>query len=287
MSKRKFSYNGDGVFADRGAVRQVTAGGGRSATLRVGTMRRYRPKTTVVKAMVNRAIARTEEKKESNVYSLNTPLPAVINAGWTASSISIAPSSTGFVIPQGTGQGNRIGNHIRTKRAYVKGILHQNTYDAATNPQPLPVQVRMLIFKDKFNKAQQPAAVALDLFQTGSTAIGPTNDLADMMLDINKDRYQVYHDQVMKVGFAAYGGTGTIPAFQSFTNNDFSLNCEFNVDITKFIPKQIMYNDAAAAPMNDNLWMIFLPAFANGGGMPANSTLLNMSWTATYEYTDA
>ena len=115
MSKRKFSYNGDGVFADRGAVRQVTAGGGRSSTLRVGTMRRYRPKASGIKAMVNRAVARTEEKKESNVYSLEYPLPSTLNAGWTASSISIAPSSTGFVIPQGTGQGNRIGNHIRPR----------------------------------------------------------------------------------------------------------------------------------------------------------------------------
>ena len=123
-----------------------------------------------------------EEKKESNVYSLNTPLPSTGNAGWTASSISIAPSSTGFVIPNGTGQGNRIGNRITTKRAWVKGILHQNIYDAVTNPQPLPVQVRMLIFKDKFNKSGQPAAVALDLFQTGSTAIGPQNDLVDIIL---------------------------------------------------------------------------------------------------------
>lgn len=285
MYKRKF--NADGVFADRSTLRMVNAGGAKSTTLRLGTTRRYKSVPKTFKAMVNRAVARTEEKKESNVYSLNTPLPPTNNAGWTASSISIAPSSTGFVIPQGTGQGNRIGNHIRTKRAYVKGILHQNIYDATTNPQPLPVQVRMLIFKDKFNKAGQPAAVALDLFQTGSTAIGPTNDLADMMLDINKDRYQVYHDAIMKVGFANYGGSGAIPGFQNFSNNDYTLNCEFRVDITKFIPKQIMYNDAAAAPMNDNLWMIFLPCFGNGSGMPANSTILNMSWSATYEYTDA
>ena len=64
----------------------------------------------------------------------------------------------------------------------MKGILHQNIYDATTNPQPLPVQVRMLIFKDKFNKAGQPAAVSLDLFQTGSTAVGPQNDLVDIIL---------------------------------------------------------------------------------------------------------
>lgn len=285
MYKRKF--NADGVFADRSTLRMVNAGGGRSTSLRLGTTRRYKSVPKAFKAMVNRAVNRTEEKKESNVYSLNTPLPSVANAGWTSSSISIAPSSTGFVIPQGTGQGNRIGNHIRTKRAYVKGILHQNTYDLTTNPIPLPLQVRMLIFKDKFNKSGQPSAVALDLFQTGSTSVGPQNDLVDQILDVNKDRYQVYHDEIMKVGFAAYNGTGTSAVFQSFANNDFQMNCKFEVDITKFIPKQIMYNDAGAAPMNDNLWMIFIPSQTVGGTVSANSTMLNMSWSATYEYTDA
>lgn len=285
MFKRKF--NAEGYYADRGAYRMVNAGGGRSTTLRRGTTRRYKGVSKPFKAMVNRAIARTEEKKESQLYSINTPLPSVANAGWTASSISIAPSSTGFVIPNGTGQGNRIGNVIRTKKAVIKGILHQNTYDATTNSQPQPVQVRMLIFKDKFNKSGQPAAVALDLFQTGSTAVGPANDLADQMLDVNKDRYQVYHDQTFKLGFANFGGLGNNTSFQSFSNNDFQLNCEFEVDVTKFIPKTIMYNDTAAAPMTDNLWMIFIPSFAAGGTMPANSTACNMSWSGSYQYTDA
>lgn len=238
-------------------------------------------------AKVKKVVERDMEHKESNVYSVNTPLPSTANAGWTASSISIAPSSTGFVIPQGTGQGNRIGNQITTKKAVVKGILHQNIYDAGTNGIPLPVQVRMLIFKDKFNKAGQPAAVSLDLFQTGSTSIGPTNDLVDMILEVNKDRYQVYHDEIMKLGFANYAGTGVNANFQSFANNDYSLNCEFSVDITKFIPKNIMYNDGGAAPMNDNLWMIFIPAQSVGGIIAANSTLLNMSWSAYYHYIDA
>lgn len=250
--------------------------------------RRYKTVGKSLKAMVDRAVNRTEEKKESNVYSFNTPLPSTGNGpAWTSSSISIAPSSTGFVIPQGTGQGNRIGNRITTKRAFVKGILHQNAYNASNNVQPVPVQIRMLIFKDKFNKSGQPSAVSLDLFQTGSTSIGPANDLADIILDVNKDRYQVYYDKVMKLGFAAYGGDGSLAIFQSFTNNDFSLNCEFKVDITNYLPKQIHYNDAGAAPMNDNLWMIFIPAIANGTALPATSTLLNMSWSASYEYTDS
>lgn len=287
MSKRKFSYNGDGVFSDRGTSRQITAGGGRATTLRIGTMRRYRPRTGGIKAMVNRAVARTEEKKEQQQYSLNTPLPPSNNAGWTASSICISPRSNGFIIPQGAGQGQRIGNVIRTKSAWVKGIIYPLPYDVATNINPIPTELRMLIFKDKFNRTGQPAAVALDLFQTGSTAIGPQNDLADMILAVNKDRYQIYHDEILKVGNSNYSGTGSVAALQSFTNNDFGYNCQFNVDITKYLPKVVTYNDGSNDPMSDSLWMIFMPVQGGGGQFGSTQISTAMSWTADYKYTDA
>lgn len=285
MYKRKF--NADGVFADRSALRMVNAGGAKSTGLRLGTTRRYKSVPKAFKAMVNRAVSRTEEKKESNIYSLNSPLPPSNNAGWTASSICISPALSGFNIGQGVGQGQRIGNKIRVKRSWVKGIIHPSIFDPSVNLQPLPIQIRMIIFKDKFNRTSQPPAVALDLFQQGSSFLAPQNDLVDMILEFNRDRYQIYHDQVMKLGNADYSGTGAVPAFQEFTNNDFSYNCEFKVETTKFLPKTIDYNDASNSPMTDSLWMIFLPVWANGGQMPSNTQVCQMSWTAVLQYTDA
>lgn len=285
MSKRK--YNGDGVYSVNKTLRMVNAGGQRSTSLRLGTMRRYAPRSRSIVSLVKRSISRTEEKKESQLYSLNTPLPPSNNAGWTASSIQISPGTTGFSIPQGAGQGQRIGNQIRTKKAWVRGVLHILSYDVATNINPLPTEVRMFIFKDKFNRTGQPSAVALDLFQTGSTSIGPQNDLVDTILEFNKDRYQIYHEQVLKVGTAAYEGTGAIAAFQNFTNNDFSLNAKFEVDITKFLPTVVQYNDAGTQPMSDSLWMLFIPVQAGGGQFGASQISTSMSWTASYHYTDA
>jgi len=214
-------------------------------------------------------------------------LPTVNTVGWTSSSIPICPYATGFIIPQGTGQGQRVGNQIRTKKCVVRGIIHPTIFDGTTNPQPLPFQVRMLLFKDKFNRSSQPSAVSIDLFQNGSTVLPPQNDLVDMLLDPNRDRYQIYHDQILKVGFADYSGSGTLGVFQSFTNNDFALNARFEVDCTKFLPSVITYNDGGSSPMNDTLWMIFLPVAANGSQLSANNSGLTMSWTAEYKYTDA
>lgn len=258
----------------------------RYEAVRYGT-RRYKAPKGSLQSLIKRQVGRLEEKKESNQYSLNTPLPNSANAGWTASSIPICPFTNGFIIPQGTGQGNRIGNRIRTKKAWVKGIIHPNEYNATTNAEPQPYQIRMLIFKDKFKATEQPASVALDLFQSGSTSIGPQNDLVDLILDPNRDRYQVYHDEIMKCGPAANQGSGTSTTYQQFMNNDFSYNCQFSVDITKFLPTVVTYNDAGTAPMTEGLWMIFLPVLARGTAAPAVVQALTMSWTAVYEYTDA
>lgn len=239
------------------------------------------------KAVVENALARNEEKKETNLYSLNHPIVPINAAGWTASSICLSPSIAGYNIAQGTGQGQRVGNRIRVKKSWVKGIIHPSAYNASTNPNPAPYQIRMLIFKDKFAPTSQPAAVALDLFQSGSTSIPPQNDLADCILDINRDRYQVYHDEILKMGPAANQGSGTDVAFAQYMNNDFSFNCKFEVDVTKFLPKTIVFNDASLSAMTDSLWMIFLPCLANGGAIGASVNAITMSWTSVLNYTDA
>lgn len=283
MSKRDYSGK---------LVRQVTQ---RSGSVSGSSYVRYPMRKAYSNAkvpqklskVIRKVVERSEEHKESILYSTSNPFPPSNNGAWTSSSTSIAPSNTGIVIPQGTGQGNRIGNQIRTRKAVLDGIMHYLPYDATTNVQPMPTQVRMLIFKDKFNKSGQPASVALDLFQAGSTNIGPQNDLVDMILEVNKDRYTVYHDEVFKVGTANSAGTGALPTFQNFANNDFSINVAFQVDVTKYIPAVIRYNDSSASPMTDNLWMIFLPVQSSGGAFGSTQFTTGMSWSLTYHYTDA
>lgn len=247
-----------------------------------------RPKTSknFAKA-VRKVVERTEELKETQFNFQATNLPPSNASSWTSSSMQISPGTSGFQIFQGPAQGERIGNQIRTRKAWVRGVMHIMPYDASVNSQPIPTEVRMLIFKDKFNRTSRPSAVAIDLFQQGSTSIGPQNDLVDMILDVNRDRYQVYHDQILKVGTSAYAGTGTLPSFQSFANNDFSLNAKFNVDITKFLPSVVQYNDNTSQPMSDSLWMIFLPVQAGGGQFGSTQVTTQMSWVAGYSYTDA
>lgn len=285
MYKRKF--NADGIYSSNKTLRMVNAGGGRSTSLRRGTMRRYKRSTKSVKDLVKSAISRNQEKKESNVYSLNHPLGSPQASGWVASSIRLSPGTNGFSIPNGTGQGNRIGNKIRVEKAWFKGIISPMQFDATTNGQPSPMQIRMILLKDKFRATSQPAAIGLDLFQSGSTSLGPSNDLVDQIMDINQDRYQVYHEQRMKLGFAENTGTGSNAAWGHFANNDFQFNCEFAVDITKYLPKNIVFNDAEVEPMSDGLWAVFLLSDARGGMISNVTVPATLQYSANIEYTDA
>lgn len=287
MYKRKFSD----LYMPRKAIRTINANYS-SSYPRGATTRRYNRPGKGIKALVNKVISRNEEKKESNIYSLNHPLPSSSNGAWVSSSVRLSPGSSGFVIPNGTGQGNRIGNKIRVEKAWVKGIIHALPYNATSNLKPSPVQIRMLLFKDKFKSTEQPAALALDLFQTGSTSIGPQDDLVDMVLDINRDRYQVYYDQILKLGTASFTGvpSGTDPTYgagQFHANNDFSYNVAFNVDITKFLPKNIVFNDTVADPMSDSLWMIFMVVPATGAAAGSTTVSASAQYSANIEYTDA
>ena len=160
MAKRDFTGNVVSPFAGRGRipVRPRMA------------MRKYARRTPAKKSLVKlikRVATSTEEKKESNQYSLNTPLPPSNNAGWTTSSIPICPFATGFIIPQGVGQGQRVGNQIRTQKCMVRGILHPTTFEATTNNQPLPYEVRMVLFKDKFFRSDSPRQSPSTCFRTG------------------------------------------------------------------------------------------------------------------------
>jgi len=240
-----------------------------------------------LRAAIAKVIAGNEEKKVNNYYSTGNSIQGVAGGGWAVSSIPICPNSVGFQIPQGTGQGQRIGNQIKVKKGILKVIWQANPYDLSTNPTPAPFQVRMLLFKDKLDAQAQPTNISTELFQSSSTSIGPLNDLVDMLLPINKDRYHVYYDRVVKVGPQFYTGTGSAPNFGNGSNNDFQLNPQVEVDFTKFLPSKIQFDDTSSNPTSDGLWMLMIPADVEGSTIPAGTIVGGYTYSAELHFTDA
>lgn len=256
--------------------------------------RRSRARRPALKRLIQREISRNVENKTIQAYNLDRTLVSVFDAqfpnttGPVGNVITLGPDPFSLNIVQGTGQGGRIGNKIRTKRLIWKGTIAPFSYGANYNPEPQPLQVKIFIFYDKDdpNAIPNPAANA-NFFQNGNTSTGFHGDLVDMWSPINTDRYRVLTSKTYKLGFANNAGTGSVAAAQSFSNNDFKLNCNFYFDLTKYYPKRVVYNDTSTTPLTRGLWGMFVLANASGVIMGAGARPCGVQYMQNYVYEDA
>ena len=231
-----------------------------------------RTKRMPIKKLIKREIAKNVENKTfqylDDVYDI---LPSN-SPGFDANIVPVAPAAGGFLtISQGLGQGQRIGNRIKIKKLTVSGVIIANPYNATTNPTPAPVQVKVWFFYDKeeWNAVPTPQTAG-DFLQFGNTSLGLQNQLYDHSMPINNDRYKVLTTRVFKVGYASFNGaTGGVPLQGYFANNDFKLNCNFKVDLTKYAIKNVEFRDTATTPTTRGIFMMMQPVYANGSQIPS------------------
>lgn len=250
--------------------------------IRPGSYRRQsnRPKATLAKKVM--AIVRKNEPVKNQVYSTIIPLTNYATA--TPTFIPLCPNSTTLTVAQGSGEGDRIGDKIKTHKAIFKGTFYPNGYDMTYNPVPIPYRVRMLILKNKQSPTATP--VLATLFQSGDSSTSPTGNIQDLYQPINQDTCVVYHDSLHKVGFSDYTGTGFVVAAQDYANNDFALNVDVSLDVTKHLPAHIQFNDGTATPTSANIYVLFICASMDGGSSTGNARPIFLAYNTYFEFTD-
>lgn len=250
--------------------------------------------TPYVKKYIARKIASTEEVKVTN-YNQAAIYLQPYNTGGTATSwytncvFPVSPYGTAVLAPaQGTGAGDRLGNKIRTKSLKFKFILTPSPYNASTNAQPQPYDVRVWIVCAKFDTATIPSQLSFtNFFQFGDTSVALQSTISDMTLDVNTDMFTVYSDKVYKVGYSTDTGTGGNGVTQYYANNDYSFNVMDTLDLTKACPKTLVFNDTTSFPNNRCLFAVCAAAPAIGGSIATNQLPLNMWYSLQYKFTDA
>lgn len=206
-------------------------------------------------------------EKKTVRFNWSKPIGPYGTQNWTTNAVYPITPYTGFAdIAQGTGQANRVGNRITTRRLIFNGILNPEPYNATTNPNPAPLEVLMIIYRDKSDPLNFTTSLT-NLYQNGNGASTPNGTLTDLIFPFNTDRYTIYYKRVFKLGYNAYLGTGQNAGAQNFTNNDFKLNCRFWVDCTKYVNKIMKFNDTANTPIIPVLQVAFLPMRADGGSV--------------------
>jgi len=250
---------------------------------------RARPKTAL-KRTIKAEITRSLEKKTRQTYVEDIVIPPSSNASLVDTQIQpVGPFTGGYLdIQQGVGNGSRIGNRITVKRCVMRGTVVPIPYDATTNVQPSPLQIKFWIGYDKTNPTIKPSpAVSNDFFQFNNTSVGFTNDLVDLWKPINTDKYRILASRQFKLGNAVYNASGALVQYQNYANNDFKYNCNFSVDLTKYLPKSIKYDDTDALPTNRGLFLIMVAVRADGTPLASNQVVAKMSYMLDLTYLDA
>lgn len=248
-----------------------------------------KPRVSAVKTMVRKEIARNVENKTFQ-YVENPGLDILPcnSPGFESKIISCSPNSGYLAIQQGTGQGQRIGNRIKIKSLRIGGVIFPLPYNATSNLTPAPVQIKLWFFYDKEEPQAYPTPQSsADFLQFGSSSLPLQNQLFDHSMPVNTDRYRVLTTRTYKLGYASYLGTGTQPQQGNFSNNDFKLNCNFNIDLTKHSIKNVLFRDNSSNPTSRGIFMMAQAVYANGTPIASNQIPARMSYMLTVDYEDA
>lgn len=204
--------------------------------------------------------------------------------------IALGPNSGTLMISQGTGQGARIANKIQTTSLKFTAIISPTNYSSSTNPDPRPAIVRMVILYDREDPNAVPVPGSL-FFQDGNTSTGFTGTLPDTIRPINADRYRVLMTKDYKLGFSQYAGTtgdaAGQGAYQAWSNNDFKMNHVIKMNLTKFYPKRVRFNDNLTEPTSRGLYAFFYYVPADGTAYTAEDAIVRVSYMQDYRYKDA
>jgi len=253
------------------------------------TKRKSYSRKTSIKKIVKREIARNIENKCKQQFNFEKSLYPSAAVNFPDNVIELGPGAL-MLIAQGTGQGSRIGNTIKTKKLMFKGTVVPTPYNAGTNGNPRPVQLKMWIFYDKSDPTAVPQP-GNDFFQDGGSSRGFSNDLTDLWSPINTDKYRVLASKSFKIGYSQYAGAAATPAnqqaFQAYSNNDFKLNANFSFDLTKHYPQMVKFNDNSTTPTTRGLFCLFYYTGADGQQLPSTSVSLGVQYMQDYVYEDA
>lgn len=245
-------------------------------------------KRPALKRMIRKEIARNVENKTLqqivNNVSLYYPAQGALYDGANTQPLGMQPGS--LVIAQGTNQGTRVGNQIKVKSLRLKGTLVPTPYSGATNAFPHPIQVRLVLFYERQLPNTIPAP-RTDFFQAGSTTSPIVGNLNDMWMPVNDNKYRILASKNFKLGYARMDGNGSLSTTQYYSNNDFKMNCNVNWDLTKYIVKNLKYNDNTSNPSQRGLYMQIMASPAQGDTGVSGVVPLQFSYMQTVEFEDA
>lgn len=153
-------------------------------------------------------------------------------------------SAWGYTITNGTSNAQRIGNRVRTKRCILDYVVQPHPYNATTNPVLYPFIIRFYLFKNKIAPTSDPTAtqITTQFLENGATMVGLTGSVMDLNRKLCSDTFTYLSHWDHYIGFSANNQNGN-NIFQHSANNDFKMFAKGTKDLTKYMPKEVVFDD--------------------------------------------
>lgn len=211
---------------------------------------RGKKSSTSFNKKVLKVIHRASETKQMNPVILynNRVLPVLSDVATQC--VPLIP-----ILAQGTGQGERVGNQVSTVKAMLNLNITSIAISTSSGYVP-PIYFDIYIYKWK--RSDNVGAIDLTKFlQYGNTSIPYDSTQVPPCgnLKVNADSFTLkYHKRILLWNQTA--SQQNAPAGGALTNCSNLLNAKnLNIDITKFLNKNMKYQDAITNTPNDNLWV--------------------------------
>jgi hypothetical protein len=247
-------------------------------------------KSSVVSSAVKKYVKRTIHKNIENKkvqYVVNKNFGSVV-ASADMNIFPMMPLTGSMIIEQNITQSGRVGNSINVRKCTLAYTLFPKPYDATTNAIPVPLEVQFFLGHVKRYKGTLPTASDMGyLFQSGSSSSAPAGVLADLIAPINTDHWRIFKTWRHKLGYANYTGTGNQATFQSMNNNDFKLNYTRKMDITKYCPKTVKFDDNLNTSNSNGLYLFYQCVSAVGSTLNAVTLPANINFEVNLDYEDS
>lgn len=251
-------------------------------------------KLSDVKDYVNKAIHANLENKDYTT-EISKTMCNISNATnfQNGNMFQLTPSgATNYLyqIPLGTGQGTRVGNQITVQKAYIRFVIYPTLYNAISNPTPKPQDMTMYIFSVRRGVAGNSVSDAWNIFSTsffanGNSYNGALGNLYDTVSIENKDVVRLLKKKTFKLSASnAQLQSGVSGAL---SNNDYKLNIIKRVNITKYLPKKITFNDADANSTSRQIFCVFNPVNCDGTGTASTTFVSAIFFGLDLVYEDA
>ena len=233
---------------------------------------------------IYRSIEVSYARQEGLVNLVGTGNGSLDNQIWAVAPTTTNADPKAVVLARGPDEGQRIGNSVSTRKNYFDFCAVLKPWNASTNANPRPLYLTAWVVSIRGGSyattvVDVEGLITSRFFNSGTSYQGFSDSVLDQIRTVNEDVFTLHAKKTYKLGnastFASGAGGATPTSAQGYTNNDFSIVVKDRIDLTKFTPRTIRYNDGDILSYNNQKWLFFTMSNCDGSAISLSLPVLS------------